>query len=107
MIDFLETNGQKMFQHTLHLADAKGGPQRYEVSYTEAANTECWEWDETKRPTFYELVQLLRNDHNYSQSDNIIRQSSFVDDLIYRQKYEQNNKDDDDKNPSLKNPIQF
>lgn len=45
-IDFLETNGQKMFQHTLHLADAKKGPQRYEVSYTEAANTECWEWDE-------------------------------------------------------------
>ena len=45
-IDFLETNGQKMFQHTLHLADDKGGPQRYEVSYTEAANTDCWEWDE-------------------------------------------------------------
>ena len=45
-IDFLETNGQKMFQHTLHLADAKSGPQRWEVSYTEAANTDCWEWDE-------------------------------------------------------------
>jgi len=45
-IDFLETNGQKMFQHTLHLADGKGGPQRYEVSYTEAANTDCWQWDE-------------------------------------------------------------
>ena len=45
-IDFLETNGQKMFQHTLHLADDKGGPQRYEVSYTEAANTDCWNWDE-------------------------------------------------------------
>jgi len=45
-IDFLETNGQKMFQHTLHLADAKSGPQRYEVSFTEAANTDCWQWDE-------------------------------------------------------------
>jgi hypothetical protein len=45
-IDFLETNGQKMFQHTLHLADGKSGPQRYEVSYTEAANTDCWQWDE-------------------------------------------------------------
>ena len=45
-IDFLETNGQKMFQHTLHLADGKSGPQRYEVSYTEAANVDCWEWDE-------------------------------------------------------------
>ena len=45
-IDFLETNGQKMFQHTLHLATAKSGPQRWEVSYTEAANTDCWNWDE-------------------------------------------------------------
>lgn len=45
-IDFLETNGQKLFQHTLHLADAKKGDQSYEFSYTEAANTDCWEWDE-------------------------------------------------------------
>ena len=22
---------------------------------------ECWEWDEKKRPTFYQLVQLLKN----------------------------------------------
>ncbi len=45
-IDFLETNGQKLFQHTLHLADAKKGDQNYQLSYTEAANTDCWQWDE-------------------------------------------------------------
>ena len=45
-IDFLETNGQKLFQHTLHLADAKKGDQSYQFSYTEAANEDCWQWDE-------------------------------------------------------------
>ena len=46
-IDFLETNGQKLFQHTLHLADAKKGDQSYQFSYTEAANESvCWQWDE-------------------------------------------------------------
>ena len=45
-IDFLETNGQKLFQHTLHLADAKKGDQSYQFSYTEAANADCWQWDE-------------------------------------------------------------
>lgn len=59
-IDFIETNGQKMFQHTLHLADDKQGPQRYEVSFTDAANTECWEWDEMQAaagsPGVHDLV---------------------------------------------------
>ena len=50
-IDFLESNGQKMFQHTLHLATAKQGPQRWEVSFTDAANTDCWEWDEMEADT--------------------------------------------------------
>jgi hypothetical protein len=46
-IDFLETNGQKLFQHTLHLADAKKGDQSYQFSYTEAASESvCWQWDE-------------------------------------------------------------
>lgn len=25
----------------------------------------CWEWDEKKRPTFFQLVQLLKNDSDY------------------------------------------
>ena len=25
----------------------------------------CWEWDEQKRPTFYQLVQLLKSSNNY------------------------------------------
>ena len=49
-----------MFQHTLHLADAKQGPQRYEVSFTDAANTDCWEWDEMQAaagsPGVHDLV---------------------------------------------------
>ena len=49
-IDFLETNGQKLFQHTLHLADAKKGDQSYQFSYTEAANESvCWQWDEMQK----------------------------------------------------------
>jgi hypothetical protein len=49
-IDFLETNGQKLFQHTLHLADAKKGDQSYQFSYTEAASESvCWQWDEMQK----------------------------------------------------------
>jgi hypothetical protein len=49
-IDFLETNGQKLFQHTLHLADAKKGDQSYQFSYTEAASESvCWQWNEMQK----------------------------------------------------------
>ncbi len=62
-IDFIETNGQKMFQHTLHLADAKQGPQRYEVSFTQAADTPCWEWDEMQAAAgtagVHDLVDII------------------------------------------------
>jgi|TARA_R110000824_G_scaffold346943_1_gene533780 hypothetical protein len=61
-IDFLETNGNKMFQHTLHLATAKSGPQRWEVAFTEAANTPCWNWDQMiadKDPGVHNLVDVI------------------------------------------------
>ena len=48
-IDFLETNGQKLFQHTLHLADAKKGDQSYQFSYTEGGGSVCWQWDEMQK----------------------------------------------------------
>jgi hypothetical protein len=40
---------------------------------------ECWEWDEKKRPTFYQLVQLLKNNSNSQQS---IRKSLLIDDNL-------------------------
>jgi len=44
---------------------------------------ECWEWDEKKRPTFYQLVHLLKND---SYSRETIRKSILIDDDITNQK---------------------
>ena len=58
-IDLLETNGNKMFQHTLHLDKTKSGSQRWEVSYTEAANTECWNWDEMTSSTLGGVHSLV------------------------------------------------
>jgi len=44
-IDFLETNGNKIFQTTMHLGDGGGkAPQRYEWAYTSAANNSCFNW---------------------------------------------------------------
>ncbi len=40
-IDFLETNGNKIFQQTVHL----NNKQRYEYSFTKAADNECYNWD--------------------------------------------------------------
>ena len=58
-IDLLETNGNKMFQHTLHLDTIKKGKQRWEVSYTEAANTDCWNWDEMTSSTLGGVHSLV------------------------------------------------
>jgi hypothetical protein len=43
---------------------------------------ECWEWDEKKRPTFYHLVQLLKNNSNSQQP---IRKSLLLDDNLNHQ----------------------
>ena len=48
-----------MFQHTLHLDKTKSGSQRWEVSYTEAANTECWNWDEMTSSTLGGVHSLV------------------------------------------------
>jgi hypothetical protein len=42
----------------------------------------CWEWDENKRPSFYQLVHFLKNDPDYCQSDRILRNSILLDDNI-------------------------
>jgi len=42
----------------------------------------CWEWDEKKRPTFHQLVHLLKND---SDSRETIRKSILIDDDITNQ----------------------
>ena len=39
---------------------------------------ECWEWDENKRPTFYQLVDLLKNINN-SNSCSTLRKSISID----------------------------
>ncbi len=41
---------------------------------------ECWEWDEKKRPTFYQLVNLLKNNNNSSDSCQNVRKSISIDD---------------------------
>ncbi len=42
---------------------------------------ECWEWDEKKRPTFYQLVDLFKNNNiNSSNSCHTIRKSISIDD---------------------------
>jgi len=50
---------------------------------------ECWEWDEKKRPTFYELVQLLKNNSDSCQT---IRKSILIDDDINYQKNNEQHK---------------
>ena len=48
-IDFLETNGNKVFQATMHLGNGgKNAPQRFEYSYTDAANNDCYNWAKMK-----------------------------------------------------------
>src|SRR6266446_5966 len=48
-IDFLETNGNKIFQATMHLGNGgKNAPQRFEYSYTDAANNGCYNWRNMK-----------------------------------------------------------
>jgi len=42
----------------------------------------CWEWDEEQRPTFYQLVQLLKKDYNDQQSNSTPRRSFSVFDEI-------------------------
>ena len=41
----------------------------------------CWEWDEKKRPTFYQLVQFLKNDPDYYQSNKNLRISNLIDEI--------------------------
>jgi focal adhesion kinase 1 len=50
----------------------------------------CWEWDETKRPTFYQLVHLLKTDTNHRQSDKTTRKSLCVDDNINENDHKSN-----------------
>ena len=48
-IDFLETNGNKIFQATVHLGDGgQNAPQRFEYAYTDAANNGCYNWGNMK-----------------------------------------------------------
>src|SRR5262245_53370294 len=48
-IDFLETNGNKIFQVTMHLGNGgENAPQRFEYSFTDAANNDCYDWANMK-----------------------------------------------------------
>jgi hypothetical protein len=44
-IDFMETNGNKIFQTTLHLGDGgQRAPQRYEYSFANTADSSCFDY---------------------------------------------------------------
>ena len=101
-IDLLETNGNKMFQHTLHLDTNKKGKQRWESSYTEAANTDCWNWDEMTSSTLggvhslvgkidptkpFHMVTVFNNDYTnmvitLSQGDSSVKVFDMTDPSI-------------------------
>ncbi|CAF4405250.1 unnamed protein product [Rotaria socialis] len=49
----------------------------------------CWEWDEKKRPSFHELVQLLQNEFTPLPPNRTRRKSSFIGDLTKEQTNEQ------------------
>ncbi|CAF2964897.1 unnamed protein product [Rotaria sp. Silwood2] len=49
----------------------------------------CWEWDEKQRPTFYQLVQLLKNNYNDHQSNRPKRQSMLIHDFMNEKMNEQ------------------
>jgi hypothetical protein len=57
----------------------------------------CWEWDEEQRPTFYQLVQLLKKDYIDQQLNNTSRKSfSIFDEITNDQKNAQYRTDGND-----------
>lgn len=50
---------------------------------------QCWEWDEKKRPTFYELVQMFKNNTDLNQS---LRKIISIDDSIISRKSSESSK---------------
>lgn len=49
----------------------------------------CWEWDENKRPTFHQLVQLLKNEFDSGLLSRTSRQSTVLDGYMNEQTIEQ------------------
>jgi hypothetical protein len=39
----------------------------------------CWDWDETRRPTFFQLVQLLKTDVEYRHGTVSSRKALLTD----------------------------
>ncbi|CAF4891006.1 unnamed protein product [Rotaria sp. Silwood1] len=66
-------------------------------SYIYEMILKCWEWDEKQRPTFYQLVQLLKNDFSYNRSNRTKRQSILIHGFMNEQ-YQINQNNDDLKN---------
>jgi hypothetical protein len=59
-IDFLETNGNKIFQTTMHLGTGgRNAPQRYEYAFTSAAqSSQCFNWKAMKGDPKKGLIAL-------------------------------------------------
>jgi len=73
----------------------------------------CWEWDEKKRPTFSQLVQLLKTDRETSKSipitTTLLRKKSLKTALSSSTLTDENNQDnnDDDDDPSEQKNEQY
>ncbi len=74
----------------------------------------CWEWDEKKRPTFSQLLQLLKTDSDYRDINKTIpittlsRKKSLKTTLSSSTLTDENNRDNDDHDePSEKKDEQY
>jgi serine/threonine protein kinase len=73
----------------------------------------CWEWDEKKRPTFSQLVQLLKTEPDYRDTNKTIpittlsRKKSLKTTLSSSTLTDENNPDNDDDTTSEKKDEQY
>ncbi|CAF1381262.1 unnamed protein product [Adineta steineri] len=63
---------------------------------------QCWEWDEQKRPTFYQLVRLIKNEFITGQSNKTVRRSHSVFDEINNERKSTQYRMDGDEQESKK-----